>query len=491
MLNQKWGTSVAIQSLVIVMCLSTPAFAGNGPGGCPGCLGDANGSCNVDEADIGMVMGFWLTFVPPGTNGDVSGNGFVDETDMGIVLANWLRVCPRLNPPVANAGGPYNAQCQGAITNVQLDGRASSDPDGDTLTFAWSSDCKDVTFDDPASPTPTLSIPRIACSRACGVTLTVSDGVFPPVSAAVLVTVSDSTAPVITVPADAVRECGSATDPGATGIATANDACEGAVTVTFSDAPVGDALGSLIRTWRAADSCENEATATQRITIQDSTAPTITLPPNATVECGGSTAPAATGNATATDGCGGNVTITFSDAPADGSPSGVTRTWRAVDASGNATTGVQTISVVDTTPPTITCPSNVQVQATSADGVAAGDVPLAAPTASDTCGGAPTITDNRPPTFPVGSTNVTFTVRDASGNAATCTATVVVLPPDTQTGQPAPAPEPTQPVRDYTENRVTTTTTSGLCPASGLGLMLVSLLGATRSHARRGGDARR
>lgn len=72
-------------------------------------------------------------------------------------------------PPVADADGPYS----GIVGSpVVLDGTGSSDPDGDDLTYSWSTDGS-CTFDDATSPTPQLT-----CTTAgtFNVTLTVDDG---------------------------------------------------------------------------------------------------------------------------------------------------------------------------------------------------------------------------------------------------------------------------------------------------------------------------
>ncbi len=79
--------------------------------------------------------------------------------------------------------------------------------------------------------------------------------------------------------------------------------------------------------------------------------------------------------------------------------------------------------VIDNVPPTITCPANVT--ATTNSGCTATGVALGTPTTSDNCGLA-SVTNNAPAAFPLGSTTVTWTVTDNSGNTATCMHTVTV-----------------------------------------------------------------
>ena len=78
----------------------------------------------------------------------------------------------------------------------------------------------------------------------------------------------------------------------------------------------------------------------------------------------------------------------------------------------------------DTIPPVITCPDDVTVEQETRDGTV---VPLTA-TAIDDCDLDPTITSDELEIYPLGMTTVTFTATDASGNSASCTTTVTVIP---------------------------------------------------------------
>ena len=89
----------------------------------------------------------------------------------------------------------------------------------------------------------------------------------------------------------------------------------------------------------------------------------------------------------------------------------------------------QTVTVVDTQNPTITCPANVVNVPADAGQCYATGVALGTPTTADNCG-VSTTTNNAPVQYPVGTTTVTWTVTDVNGRTNTCNQTVTVV--DTQ-----------------------------------------------------------
>jgi len=184
-----------------------------------------------------------------------------------------------------------------------------------------------------------------------------------------VITVEDVTAPSITCPSDATVECDESTDVSELGMAFADDNCDTDVAISFTDNTADGFcdpnVAVITRTWSAIDNCYNTAACDQRITVVDITAPTISCPADATVECDESTDVSELGVASATDNCDTDVAVSFTDSTADGfcDPNLVviTRTWSAIDNCYNTDTCDQRITVVDTTPPVISCPSDVTV----------------------------------------------------------------------------------------------------------------------------------
>jgi hypothetical protein len=169
----------------------------------------------------------------------------------------------------------------------------------------------------------------------------------------VTIIVQDTTPPDIICPPNVTLECPADTTLSATGEATATDTC-GAVTITHSDQlqPSCGNAGTLARTWTATDESGNTSTCAQIITVIDTTPPAITCPPNVTLECPADTSVEANGSASAVDTCS-SVAITHSDLwqPGCGNTGILTRTWTATDDCGNSSSSLQTLTVVDTTPP--------------------------------------------------------------------------------------------------------------------------------------------
>jgi gliding motility-associated-like protein len=113
----------------------------------------------------------------------------------------------------------------------------------------------------------------------------------------------------------------------------------------------------LIRTWIASDDCLNTTVHSQTIVVQDTNNPVFVenLPMNVTVECN---AVPITPIVTATDNCG-IAEVSYNEERIDGSCINnytLIRTWTARDACFNETVHVQTITVQDTTDPTLVTP---------------------------------------------------------------------------------------------------------------------------------------
>jgi hypothetical protein len=269
-------------------------------------------------------------------------------------------------------------------------------------------------------------------TNGCGATMTIArrwtatDACGNSSSDIQMIIVRDTTAPVITCPANLTLEAPGVTTTNVTGVATATDTCSSA-TVSYSDSVVTNCGSAVVisRTWRATDACGNSSTCVQTITVRDTKAPVITVPPALTLECSQPTTTNVTGVATATD-AGSTPIITYTDFVTNscGGARTITRRWTATDACGNAASGTQLITVRDTTAPTLTLPANMVVEApgdtrTNATGVA---------TALDACGSA-AVTYSDVVSNTCGISKVIYrrwTAADECGNSASGTQVITV-----------------------------------------------------------------
>ena len=187
----------------------------------------------------------------------------------------------------------------------------------------------------------------VTCSATDPGDLSVASGSF-------TVTVVDTTAPSVSVPASfAVEVVGLGTTAVVTyPAATASDA---GTPVTPTCSPASGATfvyGPNLVTCSASDSHGNTGTGTFTVTVHDTTPPIITPPANVTATVAATPATVTYPAATATEG----VVPTCSPASGSSFPNGATTvTCNATDAAGNhAVAKTFTVTVVDHTPPVVT-----------------------------------------------------------------------------------------------------------------------------------------
>jgi len=258
-------------------------------------------------------------------------------------------------------------------------------------------------------------------------------------------TVNDTTPPTITCPANislpnTPGTCNASVSPG---VATATDSCDGTIVPTASRSdgkPLTDPfpVGSTTIHWTATDSAGNSASCDQTVVILDNENPTITCPANITTntEPGACSATVNPGTATATDNCGDGNPPTVTGTRSDNQPlnapypKGTTTIhWTATDSAGNSASCNQTVTVNDNEAPAISCPANITRSTDS--GVCAANINPGMATATDNCDN-PTVTGTRSDgqplnaPYPKGTTTITWTATDSSGNQSSCTQTITV-----------------------------------------------------------------
>jgi hypothetical protein len=236
--------------------------------------------------------------------------------------------------------------------------------------------------------------------------------------------VSDTSPPEIeNIDADATYECDLVPPPC---VAEVTDNCDSGLFATMEATTLTGTCEqefTTIYTWTATDTSGNTASEAQTVYVQDTVAPHLVTTGivDETLECSEIYTPTVTAN----DDCG-EVSVEYIESKiSEISDSEYTlrRSWTATDDCGNTDNFVQTVKVVDTTPPTVTgkpCDADIGCHQ---------DLPTANPVATDDCCDATLTltTDELGRTCPFNYTVVrTWTATDCAGNEETFQQHIVV-----------------------------------------------------------------
>lgn len=245
------------------------------------------------------------------------------------------------------------------------------------------------------------------------------------------INVSDTTPPVLTLPSDINVSATSASGTVVTFTASALDAVDGTVAVTCSPSS-----GSMFVTGTTTVSCttqdaaHNIASGSFSVSVTDTTPPVLTLPADLSTNATSAAGAVVTFSASAIDNVDGAVAANCTPASGSTFPIGTTTvSCSAQDAHHNVATGDIHVTVSDTTPPVLTLPADISVQATSTSGA----IVNYTATAKDVVDGAVAVlcSPTSGSTFPIGTTSVSCTAQDGHHNAANGQFRVIVSAPAT------------------------------------------------------------
>ncbi len=306
-----------------------------------------------------------------------------------------------------------------------------------TVTYAspsTSDACGHETLSRTAGPASGSAFPT---NEVTTISYEVTDAAGNTADCSFTVTVVDTMAPTIVCPANIVQ----ANDQGVCEAVvnydtpTTYDNCGNEVLVMVSGKASGatcDVGSTETVVYEVTDQAGNTASCSFTITVNDSTRPVITCPSNISVD-------------NRLDQC--NALVTYSDpntsdncpgetyARIGGLASGSafpanetsTVTFEATDAAGNTSICSFTVTVTDTTPPSITCPANISVS--NDVGICGAEVTYAM-SGGDNCTFSINQTDltglTSGDTYPIGITPQSYEASDAAGNTTACSFTVTV-----------------------------------------------------------------
>lgn len=293
-----------------------------------------------------------------------------------------------------------------------------------------------VTYTAPATSDAFDGAKTATCTPASGTTFAIGDTTVTcritdahgnvALPTTFVVHVVDTTAPVVTVPANMTIEAIGPNGAPGTFVATAIDNTGSLATTCVPASGSTFQLGTTVVICSATDSSGNRGQASFNITVVDTTPPAVAVPVNFSVPSDGANGTTVTFTSSAIDLVSGAVATTCT--PASGSIfqlGPTTVTCNATDTAGNLGTASFVVTVADVTKPVVQVPANMTIEATGPGGAVAtftatatDDVTTALTTMCSPVSGS---------TFALGTRTVTCSATDAAGNTGSASFTVTVV----------------------------------------------------------------
>ena len=256
------------------------------------------------------------------------------------------------------------------------------------------------------------------------ITWTAADAAGNEVHGTQVVTVRDTTAPVITLTNDnadgnTVSRGSAYREHRATATDAVDDNTELAIRIAIDASAVDtNRLGTYPVTYDVTDAAGNVAdTVTRTVLIID-----LTAPPAYTAEATAVLTPLDRSDYGSATSVAPNTDIT-DNAPAVFPLGETTITWTAVDSHGNISFTTQTITIIDTTKPRLTVPNEVTLEATGATTIVITGQAVATDLVTD-----PVLVTREPMSseFTVGDHTITWSADDGNGNTATAEQSITI-----------------------------------------------------------------
>ncbi|MFN0032501.1 MAG: HYR domain-containing protein [Flavobacteriales bacterium] len=263
-----------------------------------------------------------------------------------------------------------------------------------------------------------------------------------------IITITDNELPLITCSSNLIRNanagtCGrnisSITPP------AYSDNCSGATLQAsvngVSGLPTFFPVGTTVITWQVSDAAGNTVSCTQSVVVIDNQDPIIACPVDISANANAGTCVASLSilKPVYSDNCSG-VVLTHDSPYLPANPNGLgffngnfpigthTIEWIATDAANHTANCLQTVFISDNQFPNINCSGNQNIAVTDNCDPS---VVVSIPFVNDNCGIASLINDytgtsNASSTYPVGTTNVLWTVTDVNNNTNNCSVNITV-----------------------------------------------------------------